>query len=278
VELFWLLALTYLDHTDTAVVVGPTFGEYGRAARLARARVVEIAAHTADGFQPDWAAVRRAVEALQPRFIFVCNPNNPTGVYYPRPEIEALLAAAPGLLVLDEAYAPFVREPWDVRPLLQDARLVVVRSLTKDHALAGLRLGYALAAPPVARVVQSAQPTWSVNAAAQAAGLAALAADEHVRRGRAAAEEAKAFLAAELGALGWRVYPSVANFVLVEVGDAAAITRALRAEGIYVRDCTSFGLPDHIRLAARPLPECEALVEAVSKLLQAPAIATGDRS
>jgi histidinol-phosphate aminotransferase len=161
---------------------------------------------------------------------------------------------------------PFVGGAWDVIPLLANPRLVLVRSLTKDHAIAGLRLGYAVAAPEVVRILRAAQPTWSVNAAAQAAGLAALAADSHVDRGRVLAEEAKAFLTEELGTLGWHVLPSAANFLLVEVSDAAAVTRALRACGIYVRDCTSFGLPRHIRLAARPLAECAVLVAAAKQL------------
>ena len=268
-ELFWLLALAYLQRNDTALVVGPTFAEYARAAHLVGARVVEVVARAEDGFRPDWAAVRTTIERERPRMVFLCNPNNPTATYFDRAEVEALLAHTPGLLVLDEAFVDFVGEPWDVRPLLADERLVVVRSLTKDHALAGLRLGYALAAPGVARAVQWAQPPWSVNAAAQAAGLAALAEDAHVARGRALAEQAKALLTTELSALGWAVLPSAANFLLAEVGDAAAWTRALQGHGIYVRDCTSFGLPRHVRLAARPLDECAALVAAVRAVREA---------
>jgi histidinol-phosphate aminotransferase len=278
VELFWLLGLCFLGRGDVALVVGPTFGEYARAAVLAGARVVEVAARAEDGFQPDWAEVARAMVAERPRLIFVCNPNNPTGVYCGGAEIETLLSNPPGLLVLDEAYLPFVVGAWDAIPLLADPRLVLVRSLTKDHAIAGMRLGYAVASPFVVRVLQAAQPTWSVNAAAQAAGLAALAADRHVERGRALAEEAKAFLAEELRPLGWRVLPSAANFLLVEVGDAAAITRALRAAGIYVRDCTSFGLPRHVRLAARPLAECAALIAAARQLAAHAAAGANERA
>jgi histidinol-phosphate aminotransferase len=270
-EIFWLLALAYLNGDDTALTIGPTFAEYARATRLAGARVVEVAARAEDGFRPDWTAVQAAVERERPRLVFLCNPNNPTGTYCDRAAVEALLAATPGLLVLDEAFVGFLGEPWDVRPLLADERLVVVRSLTKDHALAGLRLGYALAAPDVARALQWAQPPWSVNAAAQAAGLAALEEDSHVAHGRALADEAKAFLAAELRALGWSPLPSAANFLLVEVGDAAAWTRTLQTDGIYVRDCTSFGLPRHVRLAARPLAECAALVAAVRAVRDAAA-------
>ncbi len=275
VELFWLLALAYLERGDRVLVVGPTFAEYARAASLAGASVHEWRATPEANFWIAPDALRDTIAALRPRITFLCNPNNPTGVYLDGDAVAALLRAAPGLLVLDEAYVGFVDAPWDARPLLADERLVIVRSLTKDHALAGLRLGYAVAAPTVARALQWAQPPWSVNAAAQAAGLAALDATDHVTRGRALAQEAKDFLADGLRALGLGPLPSAANFLLVEVGDAAAVTAALRRHGIYVRDCTSFGLPTHIRVAARPLAECRALLAALGALLDRAPARTG---
>jgi histidinol-phosphate aminotransferase len=262
VELMWLLALCYLRSSDRALVAGPTFAEYARAAHLLGARVTEIAASAEDHFRPSVDQLCRAAQDERPRLVFLCNPNNPTGVYLDRVSLERLLAATPGLLVLDEAYVGFVADPWDVRPLLAHPRLVVVRSMTKDHGLPGLRLGYALAAPQVASTLRSAQPPWSVNAVAQAAGLAALEEPDHAARGRALAREATALLATGLSGLGFDPLPTAANFLLVEVGDAASVCAELVARGIYVRDCTSFGLPRHIRISARPLDECTALLDA----------------
>ena len=278
VELIWLLALAFLERGDRALVVGPTFAEYARAARLMGAEVSEYRAAPADGFRLDLAALCSAIRAAQPRLTFLCNPNNPTGAYLTRGEVEALLAATPGLLALDEAYVRFVDGAWDVRPLLQHDRLVVLRSLTKDHALAGVRLGYALGAPAVMRAIQWAQPPWSVNAAAQAAGLAALREDEHVARGRALAAQAKDYLVRGVRPLGLAALPSAGNFFLVAVPNAAELAGALRERGIYVRDCTSFGLPGHLRLAARPLDECDALLAALRRTPSlVPAMASGDR-
>jgi histidinol-phosphate/aromatic aminotransferase/cobyric acid decarboxylase-like protein len=127
----------------------------------------------------------------------------------------------------------------------------------------------------VAQALAAAQPPWSVNAAAQAAGLAALMQDEHVARGRTVAHEALAHLARGLRALGLTPLPSAANYCLVEVPDAARVAAALRARGIWVRDCTSFGLPRHVRVAARPLPECDALLAALAHVL--PPTANPDR-
>ncbi|HZU05762.1 MAG TPA: histidinol-phosphate transaminase [Chloroflexota bacterium] len=262
VELLWLLALAYLERGDRVVVCGPTFAEYARAARLMGAQVTVVSAAAEAGFRPDLDALRRTVTALAPRVTFLCNPNNPTGVYLDRSAVEAVLAATPGLLVVDEAYVGFVEQPWDIGPLLADERLVVLRSLTKDHALPGLRLGYALAAPPVAAALHRVQPPWSVNALAQAAGLAALEDDAHVARGRALAARARVLLATGLEALRLPALPSATNFLLVEVGDAAATTAAWLSAGVYVRDCTSFGLPRHVRIAARPLAECRVLLRA----------------
>ncbi|MBX5493525.1 MAG: histidinol-phosphate aminotransferase family protein [Chloroflexi bacterium] len=268
-ELLWLLALAYLERGDRVLVVGPTFGEYARACQLLGAVVTELRAQADDAFQPDIAALVASARALRPKLTFLCNPNNPTGVYLPAKVVAALLDAVPGLLVLDEAYVDFVEAPWDARPLLADSRLVLLRSLTKSHALAGVRLGYALAAPATIAHLQAVQPPWSVNTVAIAAGLAAVEAGHHVAAGRRLARAAVAYLSDQLRGLGWAPRPTAANFLLVEVRDAAATTAALRQYGIQVRDCTSFGLPAYVRLGARPLGDCAALVAVAGRLATA---------
>ncbi len=275
-ELIWLLALAYLDPGDHVLVVGPTFGEYARAARIMGAAVTEWRADAAADFRPDVPALCAAIRRLGPKIVFLCNPNNPTGVLLRRSEIERVLAATPGLLVLDEAYIGFVAEPPATLDLIVGSRLVVLRSLTKDCALTGLRLGYAAAAPPVIEALRQVRPPWSVNAAAQAAGMAALGDAVHLERSLAVVREAKAYLLAELPRLGWRVVPSMANFLLVEVGDGARFRQQLLRHGCVVRDCASFGLPAYVRIGVRTLPECQRLVTAVAAIRTAPA--AGGRS
>jgi histidinol-phosphate aminotransferase len=265
-ELIWLLALAYLRPGDSAFILEPTFGEYRAASRLLGADVSEWRASPGDHFRIDVDAVVDALHRFAPRLAFFCNPNNPTGAWLTQPELRLLLdALSDGLLVVDEAYLDLAGRDSPARPLLERDNLVVVRSMTKDYGLPGLRLGYALAAPSGIRALAAAQPPWSVNAAAQAAGLAALADSAHVAAGRRAAAEARAYLTPRLEALGYRCLPSVANFWLVEVGDATALRRRLLERGILVRDCTSFGLPGFIRLAARPIEECERLVAALTE-------------
>ena len=267
VELLWLLALAYLRAGDRVLIVGPTFGEYEVAARLMGAEVRIYRAESDADFQPDIAEVCRQIRTTAPRLVFLCNPNNPTGVYLPQSAVEEILEAIEdGLLVLDEAYIGFVEGGWNSIPLALGRNVVVLRSMTKDYALAGLRLGYVVAHPEVTRILRRVRPPWNVNAAAQVAGLASLSDGMHLARGRAAVAAALVFLRAGLHRLGFRVLPTAANFFLVEVGDATALYAHLLARSIRVRDCTSFGLPAYVRIAARPLAECEELLAAIAAL------------
>jgi histidinol-phosphate aminotransferase len=254
-ELLWLIALTALREGDPVTVVGPTFGEYARAALTLGAHVREV------------LSLEHVPSA---RMVFVCNPNNPTGTFHGRAEIEQLLAGQPDrVVVLDEAYASFADNRWRAEPLLdQYPNLVILRSLTKDHALPGVRLGYALAAPELAAALEAVRPPWSVNAGALRAGLAMFEpdAEAHVAAGRATVTESRRLLTRGLTELGFRVSPSMANFVLVEVGDGAAFRRVLLPHGIVVRDCASFGLPAHVRIACRLPEHCQTLLDLVQRL------------
>jgi histidinol-phosphate aminotransferase len=268
-ELIWLLGLAYLRPGDAVVVVGPTYGEYAAAGKLMQARVETFAARQEDGFRPAVGVLADALRGARPRLTFLCNPNNPTGVYLPRSAVEALVAANPeGLLVLDEAYAAFVAGRWDAAPLLETGRVAVLRSMTKDCALAGLRLGYLLACDGVVEAVRQVQPPWSVNAVAQAAGLAALQSGTYRRDTLAETRQAASELRRALSALGLRVRPSDTHFFLVQVGDASRTRADLLRRGVLVRDCTSFGLPAFVRVAARRPEENRHLVAAWRGLLE----------
>src|SRR5579859_4628070 len=252
-ELLWLLALATLERGDRAVVVGPTFGEYARAARVVGANVLDV---------------RSLVDVPSARTVFICNPNNPTGSQYEPTQIEQLLRTFPEMVVvLDEAYAGFVLNRWRSEPLLADhPNLVILRSLTKDHALPGLRLGYLLASPEIARATEAVRPPWSVNAGALRAGLATLepSAQSHLERARGLVAISRTLLTDGFTQLGYRVLPSVANFVLVEVGSAPVFRSALLPHGLVVRDATSFGLPGHVRVACRLPEDCRRLLKTVA--------------
>lgn len=269
VELIWLLTQAYLGAGDRALVVGPTFGEYAAAVQAAGAELVTVDAAAEDGFRPDPARIAAAVQRMAPRLVFLCNPNNPTGQVLEPDAVAALLAAlGDGLLLVDEAYVELSDGVTSVVPLRAgERRLVVLRSLTKSHGLAGLRLGYLVADAEVVEAARGSQPPWSVNALAQAAGLAALGDAEHVEAGRRLARRARVWLVDALERLGLRCVPSRAGFWLVEVGSGRQARDALLRRGILIRDAASFGLPNYVRIAARPLDECERLREAVAGLV-----------
>lgn len=268
VELMWLSALTFLERGDKALIVGPTFGEYDTACHLGGAEIIRYSARADALFELSVREIADLIRRRTPKLVFLCNPNNPTGQYLSKESVYELLSAcADTLLVLDEAYVGFVDSPWVSSDLIGEGNLLILRSLTKDHSLAGLRLGFALAEPSIIATLQKIQPTWSVNAMAQAAGLVSLTNEGYLSRMREAVREAKRYLIGELGRMGLQCMASQTNFFMVEVGDGRSFRADLLRQGVLVRDCASFGLPEYVRLSARPLPECRRLVEAVKEVM-----------
>ena len=268
-ELIHLLAQAWLRPGDMCLIFSPTFSEYEVAAVRSGARVQVVRAAGEDGFSWSVEAAGHLLRRTRPKVAFLCNPNNPTGSYSSPDEVGRLqsVLAGEGLLVLDNSYGALADTIWDFVPLLRTGSIAILRSMTKDHALAGLRLGYLLADPPVVRATRQLQPAWSVNALAQSAGLAALDDERHIVAARKTISEAKQYLYRELGRLGVPFISSAANFMLVRVGDACGVRSALMARGLAVRDCTSFGMPEWIRISVRRSEECRRLVRALGEVL-----------
>jgi histidinol-phosphate/aromatic aminotransferase/cobyric acid decarboxylase-like protein len=258
-EGFWLLA--HALRPRVAVCVHPSFTEPEVALRACGAEVVRVQRDPRDwsfGGVPEHADL-----------VVLGTPNNPTGGL-DRPEAVLALLRPGRLVVVDESFMDFVPEP--TPSLAGEARdgLVVVRSLTKLWALAGVRAGYLLAAPELVATLAAQRQPWSVNALALAA-IEACATDTGTpRRVGAEVAAARAELLDELRALpAVRVWPSVANYLLLEVPDGPAVIAALRAVGIAVRPAASFpGLTeDHIRVAVRRPHENRRLLQALAEAL-----------
>ncbi len=272
-ELIHLLARSCLRPGDLACVFGPTFVEYEAAIRLEGAEPMMLHPARRSGFRWEMDRAVRSLSEARPSLTFLCNPNNPTGVYLEQEEVQAVAGAVgrAGLLVLDEAYVAFVDRPWDATGLLTAGNVVLLRSMTKDYGLPGLRLGYLLASPRLIERVARLQYSWSVNALAQAAGLAALEDPDDVRAGRHVVRSSREYLVRELRRMGLACSHPSANHLLVEVGDASAVRRQLlERHRLCVRDCASFGLPRHIRIGLRPLDDTRRLVKALSQVLPVP--------
>lgn len=269
-ELIHLVTRARLRQGDTAAVFVPTFAEYEAAFRLQQVEPSLIRAACDREFRWDIQEAARLLAELRPAMVCICNPNNPTGTYLTPDEVEACARAVgdTGLLVVDEAYASFVDERWSSTHLLELGNVALVRSMTKDHGLPGLRLGYMLAPERVVGETRRYQYTWSVNAVAQAAGVAALDDPGHVEKGRRVVKAAREYLEREVRGLGLAYTPPTANFLLVEVGKAEEIRHELLSRhGVCVRDCTSFGMPGHIRIGVRGMDDSRRLIDALTDVI-----------
>jgi histidinol-phosphate aminotransferase len=255
-ELIRLITQLALQPGEETLELSNTFGEYAVATRLAGGISRQFAIQPETPFFGD--DLQRSLQEVRPRICWLCSPNNPTGHALPPEEIAAVTRNAPEtLFVLDEAYCDLLSAPQWTPELLADGNLLVLRSMTKAWGMAGLRLGYTLGSVELMHILRTAKPPWNVNACAQEAGIAALGDSEHFARTLALLREQKAVLTGALSEMGWQVLPSAAAFFLVKVGAARDIRRQLLSRGCLVRDCTSFGLPDYIRISPR-LPEQNA--------------------
>jgi len=264
IELIWLVALAVVRPGDRVLVVGPTFGEYRRVAGLMGGAVAEVRAAEEDSFAVPVVEVTRALAAEKCRLLFLCNPNNPTGVHLPLAQIGCWAAEHPHtLFVIDEAYLEFAQKQESSQALGRE-NVLVVRSLTKAYGLAGLRLGYGLGSPGMIDGLRRVRPPWSVNGFAQAGGVAALSDQSHLQRTLAATHESQGELVEQLRAAGLPPLPTAVNYFLLPVGDGAALRRWLLLRGLLVRECASFGLPGFVRIATRRPEENGQLIEALS--------------
>ena len=273
-DLIWLLAHAYGNRRQAAIL-SPTFSEYADG-------VIMAGGHPNYLVLPGWHRIsrnrfapggttlehtRQALHSAAPWLVFICNPNNPTGEYLSPGELRYLWGGAPDALwVVDEAYAEFTEDPWSAAQWVMERGLIVLRSMTKDFALGGLRLGYLLAAPSIIERLQAVQPPWSVNGVAQLAGLVAL--DEMKWREETTARLRKDVWALQEGlrACGYAPLPTTVSYFLLPVGDAKSVRDRLVASRMFVRDCTSFGLPAYIRIAARLPAENASLLEVMAQL------------
>lgn len=275
-ELIRLAALAYLGKGDGVLIIEPTYGEYQIACQITGASLIKQRLAPQNGFRLNTSETVELIRQHRTKGVFICNPNNPTGRYLPQADFERILdASADSLVILDEAYISFVDNAWPSLALAlhssmraKRSNLLVLRSMTKAYAIPGLRLGYGVARKEIIANLRRICPPWNVNALAQKAGVIAVSKEEDLKRHRIELSEAKSYLIQELSHLGLQPLPSEVNFFLVEVGSARRFRQELLKQKILVRDCTSFGLPQYIRIAPRTLPECQRLVAAIQKILQ----------
>lgn len=250
IELIRVFCAVVLGKNRKYFIEPPTFGEYELSARLAGA---------SPAFSPREADVS-----------FTCNPNNPTGNLRKKKEItEALstMASHGGVLFCDEAFID-LSDPRESVSGISDPHLFVLHSLTKSFAVPGLRFGYGFGDPDLIEKIEITRPPWSVNAYAEAFALEAFSHLGDLEKSRLLAAREREWLFEQVTALGLHPRPSSANFLLIDFGRVVSpICEELAERDILVRDCTSFGLPQCIRIAVRTREENRVLVETLAACL-----------
>lgn len=254
-----------------ALIVAPPFAEYARALQDADWHVDYFTLTANDGFALHLERLQHRLQAGYDLLV-LANPGNPTGRLYPREEIERLieLAGAAGVItVVDEAFMDFCPTETVIRSTLRQWPLVVLRSLTKFHAIPGLRLGYAAATSTLAAQLATLRQPWSINVLAQVAGLAALAATSHQAATLALINHERTVLTTALARAGITVYPGAANYLLLQLPagcTGSELAQQLEEQCILIRACSSFpGLDDSfVRVAVRSAAENGRLLAALT--------------
>jgi histidinol-phosphate aminotransferase len=212
------------------------------------------------------------------RVIFIANPNNPTGTWLKKGELEEFIAHVPEsvIVVVDEAYFEYAIDPAldaddypDASQLLDRyPNLVVTRTFSKAYGLAGFRVGYSLSHPDIANLLNRIRPPFNVNSLALAAACAGLEDSEHVTRAVSLNAQGMASVTETFSLMGLEYIPSVGNFVSVDVGsDAAAVYDALLYEGVIVRPVANYGMPRHLRVTLGLPEENTRFLNALAKVL-----------
>ena len=268
-ELIELLGHAFLRSSDEVVMGAPAFIVYKLVTLLFGARAVE---EPLVAFRHDLPAMAAAVTP-RTKLVFVASPNNPTGTTNTEAELLAFARSLPDhvVLVVDEAYAEYLDNPPDLRPLIGEGRKVIcLRTFSKIHGLASLRIGYGFGSPELIALLQRVRQPFNVNAIAQAAARAALDDTLWVERCRAENRAGLAQLAAGFAKLGLEFVPSEANFVLVRVGDGAGVFRALERRGVIVRPVAPYGLPEWLRITVGTREQNERLLEELKAIVAGP--------
>ena len=264
-----LVARAFLHPGDSAVYSQHAFMVYPLAVQAVGARGIVV---PAKAYGNDLVALAAAVRG-DTKVVFVANPNNPTGTFDPWDSVAELLGRIPDrvLLVLDEAYGEYLAD--DLKSptpgwIAGHPNLVVSRTLSKAFGLAGLRVGYGLASPDVAEVMNRVRQPFNVNHLAMVAACAALEDHEFIAASRANNTAGLAQLTQGFDRLGLEYIPAYGNFISVRVGEAERVYRAMLAEGVIVRPVAGYGLPHHLRVTVGLPAQNERFLAALKRALE----------
>ncbi len=270
----WIFAIPRVIQPKRVLIIAPTYADYADASRAVGAKVDYFFTRADENFEPDIEALRQKIPGHE--IVFICNPNNPTGVFLNQEILSALVQEfEKTVFVIDESYLDFVGTLKDsllsLRPFPKN--LVVLRSFSKVYRIPGLRLGYAVSGNELVQKLWSVYLPWSVNRLAQIAGPWLLQQDQHLEAVRATVRTERARIIPQIKALpGIHCFEGRVHFFLLHLKNLEAHhvwERLLRDHLILTRDASNFiGLDSHyLRIALRSFEENDRLIEALSEVL-----------
>ncbi|HYW28340.1 MAG TPA: histidinol-phosphate transaminase [Gaiellales bacterium] len=269
-SLIGTIASAFLEPGRAVVVPAPTYGLYAQVSAAAGAQVIRVPGDVS-GF--DLVGMAAAADRAEATLVWLADPNNPTGGVIGRDHWRAFLEALPPgcAVVADEAYGDFA-DPAVMADRREDVLagrpVIMIRSFSKTFGLAGLRLGFAIADPAVARLLDIVQEPFNVNRIALAAGRAGVQLDGFVECRRAEVASARDVLRHGLERIGVSSLPSQANFVLADLAmDERPVTSELITRGVLIRPGSEFGLPGWVRITVAPEPVMRRLIELLAAAL-----------
>ena len=256
-EAIYILASMY----DKIAILQPTYSEYGRACLAYEKQACDI-------FSPD--EIKEGTGLL-----IICNPNNPTGKYYNAQDMGKIVrkCAAQGTdVAIDEAYIDFLLQVHGIIDISKHENVYILRSMTKIYRMAGIRLGYIMAESGKIKALKMRQPTWSVNAVAQAYGLHCLNEEGFLNRTLDYYITETARLKAAVSSLGFEILPSDTHYFLMKTADDERLIRYMLTEGIVLRHTRDFAGLDgrYVRICTRKTQENNRLIEALKKYKESP--------
>ena len=267
-EIIEFVSHALLAAGDDVVVSQFCFAIYPIVAKMFGANVIAVPAKDHGHDLP------AMLEAITPktRIVFVANPNNPTGTLAPREEVIQFVNEVPDdvLLVMDEAYIEFLDDAVELVPLIRlgvRKNLILMRTFSKIYGLAGLRIGYGIGNPDLIAALEKTRQPFNINSLAQAAALAALDDDEHVRKTRSNNFSGLEFFRRAFRDLKLEFVPSFANFILVRVGEGQKVFDAMQKQGVIVRPMGGYQLPEWIRVSVGTPQENERCLNVLKAVL-----------
>jgi histidinol-phosphate aminotransferase len=265
-EVIEFLGHALVSPGDDVITFEYAFIVYKLLATCFGARTIEV---PAPNFEQDLEAMLNAITP-KTRLIFIPNPNNPTGTLISQREIDSFMSRIPEniIVVFDEAYFEFLDDPPDTLKYIRERRnVVVLRTFSKIHGLAGLRVGYGIARVDLIAVLHKTRQPFNVNSIAHAGALVALNDKAHQRETKRVVDEGRAYLHAKFAEMKIQFVPGVANFVMVNVGDGLPVFDQLLKRNIIVRPLKGYGLPEWVRISVGTMQQNEKCIAALREVI-----------